>query len=140
MNTCDPAQVWTTRMCQHQDHPRLTVQKITFIDGNASGETDPDGGGAIFVRGGRFKVINARFFGNRCDDSGPDVGGGAIRVLSQYQGLPVYVVNCMFGGAPDLGNVCSNGGGLSSIGVSYTVIDSVFANNRAVGRGANPAR
>jgi hypothetical protein len=36
--------------------------------------------------------------------------------------------------------VCSNGAGLSSIGVSYDVINSVFSYNRAVGNGANPAR
>lgn len=138
-NTCDEAQVWTTPTCQNQDHPQLTVQNLTFIDGNARGE-DPDGGGAIFVRGGRFKVVNSRFFNNVCDDVGPDVGGGAIRTLSQYENLPVYVVNSTFGGADGLGNVCSNGGGLSSIGVSYTVINSLFSHNRAIGNGANPAQ
>lgn len=137
-NTCDEAQVWTTPQCQNQDHPQLTVQNLTFVDGNATGE-DPDGGGAIFVRGGRFKIINSRFFNNRCDDVGPDVGGAAVRVLSQYEGLPVYVVQSTFGGAPELGNVCSNGGGLSSINVSYTVLNSLFSHNRAIGRGANPA-
>jgi hypothetical protein len=139
MNTCDRDLVWTTPMCQNQDHPRLTVQNLSFIDGNARGE-DPDGGGAVFVRGGRFKVINCRFFANVCDATGPDVGGGAIRVLSQYQGLPVYIVNCTFGGEPGLGNVCSNGGAISSIGVSYTVINSVFSGNLAIGHGANPAQ
>jgi hypothetical protein len=139
MNTCDQAQVWTTSHCQDQDHPRLTVQNITFVDGNASG-LQPDGGGAIFVRGGRFKVVNARFFHNVCDGVGPDVGGGAIRAFDQYQDLPVYVVSSTFGGSPALGNVCSNGGGLSSIGVSYTVLNSVFTDNAAIGRGANPQR
>ncbi len=139
MNTCDPAQVWTTSHCQDQDHPRLTVQNLTFVDGNATGE-DPGGGGAIFVRGGRLKVVNSRFFRNVCDPTGPDVGGGAIRVLSQYQGLPVYVVDSTFGGGEGLGNVCANGGGLSSIGVSWTVLNSVFSHNEAVGYGANPAR
>jgi hypothetical protein len=138
-NTCDEAQVWTTDHCQDQDHPQLTVQNLTFIDGDAKGE-DPDGGGAIFVRGGRFKVVNSRFFNNVCDDVGPDVGGGAIRTLSQYQGLPVYVVSSTFGGAEGLGNVCSNGGGLSSIGVSYTVLNSLFTHNQAIGNGANPAQ
>ncbi len=138
MNTCDPDQVWTTSHCQDQDHPRLTVQNITFIDGNAKGE-DPAGGGAIFVRGGRFKIVNCRFFNNVCDDVGPDVGGAAVRVLSQHEGRPVYVVNSTFGGAEGFGNVCSNGGGLSSIGVSYTVINSLFSHNEAIGRGANPA-
>ncbi len=139
MNTCDPDQVWTTDHCQDQDHPRLTIQNLTFINGNATG-MDPDGGGAIFVRGGRFKVINSRFYVNTCDETGPDVGGGAIRALSQYDGQPVYIVNSTFGGREDLGNWCSNGAGLSSIGVSYTVINSLFTHNLAVGNGANPAQ
>ena len=143
MNTCDEAQVWTTPMCQNQDHPRLTVQNLTFVNGDATGE-DPYGGGAIFVRGGRFKVINSRFFNNACDDVGPDVGGASVRVLSQYNGLPAYIVNSTFGGSdPMLGNNrCSNGGGLSSIGVSPTpVINSpVFTHNNAIGNGANPAQ
>ena len=139
-NTCDEAQKWTTPMCNNQDHPRLTVQNLTFVDGQAAGE-DPGGGGAIFVRGGRLKVINARFFNNRCDEVGPDVGGGAIRVFDQFDDQPVYVVNSTFGGLEDgLGNVCSNGGALSSIGVSYTVLNSLFVGNRAIGDGANPAQ
>jgi len=140
MNTCDENQVWTTAMCNDQDHPRLTVQNITFVDGNSKGETEYGGGGAIYASGGRFKIINSRFFNNVCDDTGPDVGGAAVRVFQQYENRPVYVVNSTFGGEADLGNVCSNGGGLSSIGVSYTVINSYFSHNRAIGNGANPAQ
>jgi hypothetical protein len=141
MNTCDPAQVWTTSHCQNQDHPRLTVQNLGFVDGNSIGQTaEGGGGGAIFVRGGRLKIVNSIFTRNRCDGVGPDVGGAAVRVLSQYNGLPVYVVNSTFGGGPDLGNVCSNGAALSSIGVSMTVINSRFTHNDAIGYGANPAR
>jgi hypothetical protein len=138
MNTCDQAQVWTTSRCDNQDHPRLTVQNLTFIDGDATGETmEGGGGGAIFVRGGRFKIVNCRFFNNQCDPLGPDVGGAAVRVLSQYQTLPVYVVHSTFGGTAELGNVGSNGGALSSIGVSWTVLNSLFTHNRAIGTGAN---
>ncbi|HEY7177470.1 MAG TPA: hypothetical protein VH442_21345, partial [Micromonosporaceae bacterium] len=36
--------------------------------------------------------------------------------------------------------VCSNGGGLSSIGVSWTVLNCLFTDNRAIGSGANPAQ
>ena len=141
MNTCDPAQVWTTSHCQNQDHPRLTVQNLGFVDGNSIGETaEGGGGGAIFVRGGRLKIVNSIFTRNRCDEVGPDVGGAAVRVLSQYNGLPVYVVNSTFGGGPGQGNVCSNGAGLSSIGVSMTVINSRFTHNDAIGYGANPAQ
>ncbi len=140
MNTCDENQVWTTSHCQNQDHPQLTVQNINFVDGNSSSESTYDGGGAIWVRGGRFKIINANFENNVCASTGPDVGGAAVRVLSQYNGLPVYVINSVFGGSPGAGNVCSNGGGLSSIGVSFTVVDSVFSYNQAIGNGANPTR
>jgi hypothetical protein len=141
MNTCDKAQGWTTSHCQDQDHPRLTVQNLVFADGNSTGETtEGGGGGAIFVRGGRFKVVNSRFVRNRCDQTGPDLGGAAVRVLSQHQGKPVYVVNSTFGGGPGLGGVCSNGGALSSIGVSWVVLNSILTHNTAVGRGANPSR
>ena len=140
MNTCDPAQVWTTAHCDDQDHPRLTVQNLTFVDADSREEGEYDGGAAIWARGGRLKVVNSRFFNNVCADTGPDVGGGGIRAFSQHQNLPVYVVNSTFGGAEGFGNACSNGGALSSIGVSWTVIDSLFSHNRAVGNGANPAK
>jgi hypothetical protein len=140
MNTCDQNQHWTTSHCQNQDNPRLTVQNLTFADGDSRNETDYDGGGAIWVRGGRFKVVNCRFFNNACDSLGPDVGGAAIRVFSQYDNLPVYVVNSTFGGAEGYGNFGSNGGGISSIGVSWTIINCLFSHNRAIGNGANPAQ
>src|SRR5690606_831034 len=131
-----------------QDHPQLTVQNLTFVDGNSTGlRTDGDGGGgggAIFARGGRLKILNSRFFNNRCDPTGPDVGGAAVRAFNQFENRPLYVVNSTFGGSPDSGqplaNNCSNGGGLSSIGVSYTVINSLFSHNNATGHGANPQR
>ncbi len=141
MNTCDRAQVWTTSHCQDQDHPQLTVQHLAFEDGDATGETmEGGGGGAIFVRGGRLKIVDATFRRNRCDATGPDVGGAAVRALSQWQGRPVHVVDSTFGGAAGQGNVGSNGGGLSSIGVSWRVQGSVFTHNQAIGSGANPQR
>ena len=136
LNTCDEAQGWTTSHCQDQETPRLTVQNLVFADGNSTGSTaDGGGGGAIFDRGGRLKVVNSRFTGNRCDRSGPDLGGAALRVLSQSKNQPVYVVGSTF-----TGGVCSNGAALSSIGVSWTVLNSSFSGNSAVGSGANPAK
>ncbi|MDN5215489.1 hypothetical protein QQ020_25645 [Fulvivirgaceae bacterium BMA12] len=140
MNTCDQDQHWTTPHCQNQDHPRLTVQNITFADGNSTAESEYDGGGAIWVRGGRFKIVNCRFFNNVCAGTGPDVGGGAVRVFSQYNNQPVYVVNSTFGGAEGYGNTGSNGGAISSIGVSWTIINSLFTHNTAIGNGGNPAQ
>jgi hypothetical protein len=139
MNTCDEAQVWTTPNCDNQDHPRLVIQNITFVDGNSKNETENDGGGAIFARGGRIRILNSRFFGNVCASSGPDVGGAGIRVFDQYEDQPVYVVNTTFGGADGFGNTCSNGGGISSIGVSWSIYNSLFSYNHAVGAGGNPA-
>ena len=135
-NTCDPQQTWTTSHCDDQARPRLVVQNMTFADGDATGETsDGGGGGAIFARGGRLKIVGSTFLRNRCDPTGPDLGGGAVRALSQHRGRPVFVVRSTF-----KHGVCSNGAALSSIGVSWSVFDSVFARNRAIGRGANPAQ
>lgn len=59
-------------------------------------------------------------------------------VFDQYQDKPVYVVGSTFGGPNGLGNQCSNGGAISSIGVSWSIINSDFVYNKAVGRGGNP--
>ena len=80
-------------------------------------------------------MINSTFTGNRCDSHGPDLGGAAIRALSQYQGRAVQITHSVFRGGR-----CSNGGALSSIGVSWVIRDSRFTGNRAIGHGANPAR
>ena len=140
MNTCDPDQIWTTPHCQDQDHPQLTIQNLIFMEGNSKNESTYDGGGAIWARGGRLKIVNSRFFNNSCAATGPDVGGASVRAFSQYKNSPLYVVNSTFGGGEGFGNVCSNGGGLSSIGVSYSVYNSLFSHNKAIGYGANPER
>jgi hypothetical protein len=135
MDTCDPHQHWTTSHCQNQARPKLTVENLTFADGNSTGHLiDGGGGGAIFDRGGQLKVINSTFTGNRCDSHGPDLGGAAIRALSQYQGRAVQITRSVFRGGR-----CSNGGALSSIGVSWVIRGSRFTGNRAIGHGANPS-
>ncbi len=136
MNTCDPKQTWTTSHCNDQARPRLVVQNLRLVHGDSTGKTyDGGGGGAIFVRGGRLKIVNSTFNRNRCDRHGADLGGAAVRVLDQYRDLPVYVTHSTF-----KQGVCSNGGALSSIGVSWQIYNSVFTDNKAVGNGANPAK
>jgi len=139
MNTCDEKQVWTTSHCDDQETPQLTVQNLTFANGSSKREREDEGGGAIFASGGRLKVVNCRFMNNVCSDEGADLGGGAIRAFQQWKGLPVYVVNSTFGGEEGLGNVGANGGALSSIGVSWTVLNTIISYNRAIGHGGNPA-
>jgi hypothetical protein len=58
MDTCDPAQVWTTSHCQDQAFPKFVVQNLIFADGNSTGQRfDGGGGGAIFVRGGQLRIV-----------------------------------------------------------------------------------
>jgi hypothetical protein len=149
MATCDKAQVYPPGSgdCNTNPGVQLVVQNITFVDGNAKGISEGDsnggGGGAIHAQGGSLKVVNARFFNNVCEDLGSDVGGGAIRKLDYLvapgagPSRPVWIVNSTFGGGDGFGNSCANGGALSSIGVSWNILNSLFSYNMAVGHGAN---
>jgi hypothetical protein len=149
MSTCDAAQVYPSGPgdCNTNAGVQLVVQNITFVDGNSKaipdGTNNAAGGGAIYAQGGSLKVVNARFFNNVCADLGSDLGGGAIRKLDYLvaAGLgpsrPVWVVNSTFGGGPTYGNSCANGGALSSIGVSWNILNTLLSNNTAVGHGAN---
>lgn len=138
---------WSTDDCVDQPYPQIVVQNITFEDGydgtHQATCTDNaprcwyggvDGGGAVYVEGGRFKAVNTRFLDNRCYAYGPDLGGGAIRVLAQYRNRPVYLTSDTFRGGR-----CANGGALSSISVQWDILNSAFVDNRAIGWGANPA-
>jgi hypothetical protein len=134
-NTCDRRLVWTTSHCQDQATPKLVLRNLTFTRGNSTGSLEEGGGGgAVLVRGGRLSVVNSTFTRNRCDRTGPDLGGAAIRVLDQFHDQPVTIAESTF-----TGGRCSNGGALSSIGVSWVVTDSEFRGNKAIGNGANPA-
>jgi hypothetical protein len=144
-DTC--AGTWSTNDCVSQRYPQIVVQNITFEDGNNDAHQATctaniptcwyggvDGGGAIYAEGGQFRAVNSRFIDNRCYTYGPDLGGGAIRALAQYENRPVYITDDTFRSGR-----CSNGGALSSINVQWDVLNSVFTNNKAVGWGANPA-
>jgi hypothetical protein len=144
-DTC--AGTWSTDDCVDQLYPQIVVENITFEDGyNGAHQATctaniptcwyggVDGGGAIYVEGGQFRAVNSRFLDNRCYADGPDLGGGAIRALAQYENRPVYITDDTFRGGR-----CANGGALSSISVQWDVLNSQFTNNRAIGWGANPA-
>jgi hypothetical protein len=146
-DTC--AGTWSTDDCVSQPYPQIVVQNITFADGYngthellcPASENTPrcwyggvDGGGAIYAEGGQFKAVNSRFLNDDCYKFGPDLGGGAIRALAQFENRPVYITSDTFSGGS-----CSNGAALSSIAVQWDVYNSVFVNNRAIGWGANPA-
>ena len=138
---------WSTDDCVNQPDPQVVVQNITLADGYGGAHQATctanvpkcwyggvDGGGAIYAEGGQFKAVNATFVNNRCYAFGPDLGGGAIRALAQYENRPVYITGDTFRGGR-----CSNGGALSSISVQWDILNSQFIDNRAIGWGANPA-
>jgi hypothetical protein len=139
-NTCDPAQVWTSARCDLQANPRTTVQNLTFVDGDSSGQTyglgEVLGGGAIYARGGSMTIVDSRFLRNRCESTGPDVGGGAVRGF----GTSLRIVTSTFGGTSGQGNVCANGGAISGLQSNVTIVDSLVTHNQALGFGANPQR
>lgn len=149
MSTCDKNQVYPPGEgdCNTNPGVQLVVQNLTFIDGSAKGIADEGnndgGGGAIYAQGGSLKVVGCRFFNNVCDELGSDVGGGAIRKLDYLvaegagPARPVWVVDSTFGGGEGYGNSCANGGAISSIGVSWNILNSWFTGNHATGHGAN---
>ncbi|MFT4008742.1 MAG: hypothetical protein QM655_01735 [Nocardioidaceae bacterium] len=135
-NTCDAKQTWTTSHCQDQRYPVLVLKRVRFAHGNSTGnKVEGGGGGAVFVRGGQLSIVDSVFRANRCDKHGPDLGGAAVRVLDMWRDRAVTVAGSTFKGGR-----CSNGGALSSIGVSWDIKTSTFTGNRAVGHGANPKR
>ena len=162
VDTCDTSLGTVSGNCLYAPNgPRVTVQNLTFADGNATGAAyvspgdttqGSNGGGAIFQLGGRLKVVRSVFVRNRCATTGPDLGGGAIRVLAQHSSTPndldasyaarnqepVAIVQSTFGGAGGQGNSCSNGGAISGLRTPITVVNSLVTDNSAVGCCANP--
>jgi hypothetical protein len=137
MNTCDPKQKLITDDCWEQKWPQLIVQNITFEHAYSpvrQTATSNYGGGAIFDQGGQLKVVSSGFFGNRCYQNGPDLGGAAIRAYGMYMAVPVYITSDTFHG-----NYCSNGGALSGLYANFDVINTLMTANKAIGWGANPA-
>jgi hypothetical protein len=162
IDTCDTSLGSVSGNCLYSpQYPNVTVQNLTMTRGNATNETyvspgdtgqGSNGGGAIFALGGRLKVVRSVFTQNVCAPTGPDLGGGAIRVLAQHSATPndldpslaakgqdpVAIVQSTFGGAAGAGNTCSNGAAISGLRTPITVVNSLITNNSAVGCCANP--
>jgi len=115
--------------------PYLTVQRLAFANGRASGTATPlgtdldGGGGAIFHEGGTVTAIDCTFTANHAADTGPDVGGGAIYGLGVGA---TTAVGCTFSA-----NTGSNGGAIGVLFNSLTIVNSTLDANVATGFGAN---
>jgi len=101
-----------------------------------------DGGGLITLSGGGATRI---LYMNTCD---PDQVWTTDHCQDQAQPR-LTVQNLTFIDANSrneseydggYGNIGANGGGISSIGVSWAIYNSLFSHNRAIGNGGNPAQ
>ncbi len=133
-NTCDQSLVWTTSHCQDQPAPHLVLQNVAFTAGNVQASSSVLGGGALYVGGGTFKAINVSFTSSTQPNLEQDYAGGAIYTFNQAT-QPVYIVGSTFSG-----NSGCDGGALGSISTSYTILNSIFSNNKTLGNGENPAQ
>jgi hypothetical protein len=163
IDTCDSSLGTVSGNCLYAPAwPQVTVQNMTFADGNATNSTyvspgdtnqGSNGGGAIFQLGGRLKVVKSAFVRNTCAANGPDLGGAAIRVLAQHSATPndldgssaarnqdpAYIVQSTFGGASGQGGNCSNGSAISGLRTPITLLNSLITYNNAIGCCSNPA-
>lgn len=122
---------------------RVYLQNIRIIGGKIAG-SDPippapapcsqgfngGEGGAIFMRDGNLSVINSIFENDVAAPSGPDVAGGAIRMLGSKHG--VIVVGSTF-----KNDRASNGAAVGCLFSELDVYDSLFDGNTATGHDAN---
>lgn len=122
---------------------RVTVQHIAFKHGAIAGSMPipsapapcsqgfNDGeGGAIYVRDGNLTVIDSLFEDNTAAPLGPDVGGGAIRMLGSKHGILVV-------GSTFRRNQASNGAAIGCLFSELDVYDSLVEDNTATGHDAN---
>ena len=122
---------------------RVTIQHMAFKHGAIAGSmpipTAPppcsqgfnDGeGGAIYVRDGNLTVIDSLFEDNTAAPLGPDVGGGAIRMLGSKHGILVV-------GSTFRRNKASNGAAIGCLFSELDVYNSLVEDNVATGHDAN---
>jgi hypothetical protein len=129
---------------QTNEH-RLTLQHIALINGKIAGSDpipspppqpacsqgfDKGEGGAVYVNDGNLTVIDSIFANNQAGSPGPDIGGGAIRMLGSKHG--VLIVSSTF-----TNNMASNGGGIGCLFSELDVYNSLFTNNAGTGHDNN---
>jgi len=133
-NTCDESLHWTTSHCQDQPAPHLVLQNLGLTAGSAGGSSSELGGGAVYVGGGTFKMVNVTVTNSTEPTLEQDYAGGAVYTFNQAT-QPVTIAGSTFSG-----NSGCNGGALGSIGTSYTILNSVLSHNKTLGHGENPAQ
>jgi hypothetical protein len=121
----------------------LTVQRLTMTNGRDAGtgfkarngqttcawDYKEGGGGAIYTSDVNLNVWGVNFINNKGPEIGPDVGGGAIRMVGAKT---LTVANSTF-----RGNSASNGGAIGVLHVATKLYNTTFDANVATGTLAN---
>jgi hypothetical protein len=118
------------KILELHDRAQLTVQRMKFINARtatsgAAIDNVNDGGIGSTLR--QVTLINCSFDNCKTTSTGPDMGGGAVRL---WNGSQTQISGCTF-------NNCagSNGGAVNSLGTQLTIINSTFTSNSAFGTG-----
>jgi hypothetical protein len=134
MNTCDQALGTATSDCFNQQWPRLIVQNMTFRTATpppsrpTTTSAAPAAAAPSSTSAASSRSSTRRFIATAASDRPRprrrrDPGAGPVG------NRPVYITSDTF-----RGGACSNGGALSSIGVSWVVLNSVMTHNQAIGQ------
>lgn len=126
-----------------KNEARVTLQHLRFVNGQIAGSSpipiapapcsqgfNAGEGGAIYMRDGNLSVIDSIFENDKAAPVGPDVGGGAIRMLGSKHGVVIA-------GSTFLSNTASNGAAVGCLFSELDVYDSLFDGNVASGHDAN---
>jgi len=108
----------------------MPMQAIPPAPAPCSQGFDDGEGGAIYMRDGNLSVINSVFENDVAAPLGPDVGGGAIRMLGSKHGIVVV-------GSTFKTNQASNGAAVGCLFSELDVYNSLFDGNTATGHDAN---
>jgi hypothetical protein len=118
-----------TRILQKEWKTELTVQRLKF----QHARTEKEGAAIWNVNwDGRLTVLDCAFEDCKTTQTGPDIGGGAIRVNGQRH---LYVARCSFTDCEG-----SNGGAICIIGCQLSIVDCSFLRCRAYGYGGGADR
>jgi hypothetical protein len=122
---------------------RVTLQHLRFINAKIAGSSpipaapapcsqgfNAGEGGAIYMRDGNLSVIDSIFENDKAAPLGPDVAGGAIRMLGSKHG--VIIVSSTF-----TNDTASNGAAVGCLFSELDVYNSLFDGNVASGHDAN---
>jgi hypothetical protein len=122
---------------------KITLQHIAFAHGRIAGSEpipmapapcsqgfDAGDGGAVYVRDANLTVIDSLFTDNNAAPLGPDVGGGAIRMIGSKHGVMIV-------GSTFRNNKASNGAAVGCLFSELDVYNSLVESNTATGHDAN---